>query len=99
MQFPRQPIGQQLARGETLVAPAVAVADGSAAAQALEKIEAVPVIESQQAVPKPPIPAYGQGMVLHHADHPICRFIADRVNGNGHAALYCQSRQFMQLFI
>ena len=54
VQFPRQPIGQQLARGETLVAPAVAVADGSAAAQALEKIEAVPVIESQQAVPKPP---------------------------------------------
>ncbi|MGE0583019.1 MAG: hypothetical protein AB7P31_12920 [Steroidobacteraceae bacterium] len=53
VQFPRQPIGQQLARGEALVAPAVVAADGTAAAEALKEIEAVPVVEPQRAVPAP----------------------------------------------
>ncbi len=54
VQFPRQPIGQQLARGEPLVAPAVLAADGSAASEAFKRIEAVPVIESPRAAPRPP---------------------------------------------
>lgn len=54
VQFPRQPIGQQLARGEPLVAPAVLAADGSAASEAFKRIEAVPVIESPRAASRPP---------------------------------------------
>lgn len=53
VQFPRQPIGQQLARGESLVAPAALAADGSAASEAFKRIEAVSVIEPPGAVPGP----------------------------------------------
>lgn len=52
VQFPRQPIGQQLARGESLVAPAALAADGSAASEAFKRIEAVPVIEPSTAAPE-----------------------------------------------
>ncbi len=56
VQFPRQPIGQQLARGEPLVAPAVAVASGDAdKSSAARVIEAVPVLASPE--PAPPAPA------------------------------------------
>jgi hypothetical protein len=60
VQFPRQPVGEQLARGETLVPPATVAAEGGAATEASRKIEAVPVIEpSKLAVPAPastPVP-------------------------------------------
>lgn len=52
VQFPRQPIGQQLARGESLVAPAALAADGSVASEAFKRIEAVPVIEPSTAAPE-----------------------------------------------
>lgn len=52
VQFPQQPIGQQLARGEALVAPAVTLADGDVnKSDAARVIEAVPVIESSTAKP------------------------------------------------
>lgn len=58
VQFPQQSMGQQLARGEPLVAPAVALADGDVnKSDAARAIEAVPVIESSTAKPAPaPMP-------------------------------------------
>ncbi|MBV6418016.1 MAG: hypothetical protein CMLOHMNK_02795 [Steroidobacteraceae bacterium] len=56
VQFPQQPIGQQLARGEPLVAPAVAATTGdSNKASAARLIEAVPVLETAGA-PRPVAP-------------------------------------------
>lgn len=51
VQFPRQPIGLQLARGESLVAPAALAAMEGAASEAFKRIEAVPVIEPSTAAP------------------------------------------------
>lgn len=51
VQFPQQPIGQQLARGEALVAPAALAAEGGGVSDAMKRIEAVPVIEQPQVAP------------------------------------------------
>ncbi len=57
VQFPRQPIGQQLARGERLVAPAVAVAAGDAnKSTAARLIEAVPVLGGPAAAAPEAVP-------------------------------------------
>ncbi len=56
VQFPRQPVAQQLARGEALVAPAAVVAEGGAPTEAMKRIEAVPVIDPPQGAPAP-VPA------------------------------------------
>lgn len=55
VQFPRQPAGQQLARGEPLVAPAALAASGDLdKAGAARVIEAVPVIDATHPAPESP---------------------------------------------
>ncbi|MGD9597165.1 MAG: hypothetical protein AB7G76_09600 [Steroidobacteraceae bacterium] len=57
VQFPRQPIGQQLARGARLVAPAIAVAAGDAnKSTAARLIEAVPVLGGPAAAAPDAVP-------------------------------------------
>lgn len=59
VQFPQQPIGQRLARGEPLAAPGV-VAAGEVVnkAEAAREIEAVPVLEPNKAPAPQPVDSY-----------------------------------------
>jgi len=51
VQFPQQPLGQRLARGEPLVVPADPTVEELNRAEAARRIEAVPVIEPKTAPP------------------------------------------------
>lgn len=56
VQFPQQPLGQQLARGEPLVAPGITAAGVEMnRADAASQIEAVPVLEPKKEQAHPPI--------------------------------------------
>jgi hypothetical protein len=59
VQFPQQPLGQQLARGEPLVAPGITpVGVEMNRADAASQIEAVPVLDPNKASAPPPADSY-----------------------------------------